>query len=126
MRLLGAFSLLAVLLAAIGLYGVVSYTVTQRTRELGLRVALGATPLDILRLVFARGLATVGAGLAVGVVAAFVLTNFLESLLFNVRATDPWTMAAAVVSLAVVALVVHWLPARRAVRVDPVVALRQE
>jgi putative ABC transport system permease protein len=126
MRLLGAFSFLAVLLAAIGLYGVVSYTVTQRTRELGLRVALGATPLDILGLVFAGGLATVGAGLAVGVVAAFVLTNFLESLLFNVRATDPWTMAAAVVSLAVVATVAHWLPARRAVRVDPVVALRQE
>ena len=126
MRLLGAFSVLALLLAAIGLYGVVSYTVLQRTRELGLRVALGARPLDILRLVLAGGLATVVLGLCIGLFAAFVLTRFLGTMLFQVDAADPVAIAGAVVTLGVVALAAHWLPARRALRVDPVVALRQE
>ena len=126
MRLLGAFSMLALLLAAIGLYGVVSYTVAQRTRELGLRVALGARPADIFRLVASGGLGTVAIGLAVGLFAAFALTRFLRALLFDVNATDPATIAGAVFTLAVVALLAHWLPVRRALRIDPVVALRQE
>jgi putative ABC transport system permease protein len=126
MRLLGAFSILAVLLAAVGLYGVVSYTVAQRTREVGLRVALGAKPSDILRLVLAGGLKTVTAGLAIGLGAALVLTQFLGTLLFAVAATDPAAIATAVGTLAAVALLAHWLPARRALRVDPAIALRQE
>ena len=126
MRLLGAFSGLALLLAAIGLYGVVSYSVSQRTRELGLRMALGARPSDILRLVFAGGLRTVSTGLGVGLCGAFVLTQFLDSLLFNVHANDPTAIAAAVITLASVAVVAHWLPARRALHIDPVIALRQD
>jgi putative ABC transport system permease protein len=126
MRLLGAFSILAVLLAAVGLYGVVSYNVAQRTREVGLRVALGAKPSDILRLVFAGGLTTVATGLAIGLGAALVLTRFLGTLLFAVAATDPSAIATAVVTLAAVALFAHWFPARRALRVDPAIALRQE
>jgi putative ABC transport system permease protein len=126
MRLLGAFSLLALLLAAIGLYGVVSYTVAQRTREVGLRVALGARPSDILRLVFAGGLGTVATGLGVGLCGAFVLTRFLDSMLFNVPANDPTAIGAAVITLASVAVVAHWLPAKRALRIDPAIALRQD
>jgi putative ABC transport system permease protein len=126
MRLLGAFSLLALLLAAIGLYGVVSYSVSERTREVGLRVALGAQPADILRLVFSGGMWTVATGLGVGLCASLVLTRFLDRLLFDVRPTDPLATATAVLTLGVVAFIAHWLPARRALRVDPAIALRQE
>ena len=126
MRLLGAFSVLALLLAAVGLYGVVSYTVSQRTREMGLRVALGARPSDILRLVLGGGLGTVAAGLGVGLGGAFLLTRFLDSMLFNVPANDPTAIIGAVITLASVAVVAHWLPARRALRIDPAIALRQD
>ena len=126
MRLLSAFSLLALLLASVGLYGVVSYTVAQRTREVGLRVALGARPADILRLVFAGGLGTVATGLGLGLCGAFALTRFLDSLLFNVPVNDPAAIAAAVITLSFVAAIAHWIPARRALRIDPAIALRQD
>jgi putative ABC transport system permease protein len=126
MQLLGAFSLLALLLAAVGLYGVVSYSVAQRTREVGLRVALGAQPADVLRLVLGTGLSTVAVGIGVGLCAAFALTRLLRSLLYGVQATDPTSIFAAATALAIVAVVAHWLPARRALRVDPAIALRQE
>jgi putative ABC transport system permease protein len=126
MQLLGAFASLALLLAGIGLYGVVSYTVAQRTREVGVRVALGATPVDVLRLVLGSGAGTVAVGLAAGIVAASVATGFLDALLFDVGARDPWTLGGSVLTLAAVALAAHVLPARRALRVDPVIALRQE
>jgi putative ABC transport system permease protein len=126
MQLLGAFAALALLLAGVGLYGVVSYAVAQRTRELGLRVALGARPADILRLVLGSGAGTIAAGLAAGLTGAFVTSRFLEAQLFEVRAGDPWTLGAAMLALAAVAAVAHILPARRALRVDPVIALRQE
>jgi putative ABC transport system permease protein len=126
MRLLGGFSLLALLLAAVGLYGVVSYTVAQRTREVGVRVALGARPADVLRLIVLRGFGTVAVGLAAGAAAAFALTRFLDTLLFGVRASDPAALLAAVVTLALVAVLAHWIPARRALRIDPVIALRTD
>ena len=126
MRLLGGFALLALLLAGMGLYGVISNSVTERTREVGVRVALGARRADIVRLVLGAGARTVAAGLAAGVAAAFVATRFLEALLFGVEANDPSTFVAATAVLLAVALGAHLLPALRALRVDPVVALRQE
>ncbi len=126
MRVLGGFAALALLLAAIGLYGVVSYTVAQRTREVGVRMALGARPADILRLVLRSGATTVAAGLAVGVTGALLAMQSMRALLFDVSASDPATVAGAVGALSVVALAAHVIPARRALRVDPVIALRQD
>jgi putative ABC transport system permease protein len=126
MTLLAGFALLALLLAAIGLYGVVSYTVAGRTRELGVRVALGATPADVAKLVLQSGARTVAGGLLAGLACAALLTRFLRTLLFDVRAFDPVALAAAVVTLVAIAGLAHWLPVRRALRVDPSVALRQE
>ncbi len=126
MTLLAGFAALALLLAAVGLYGVVSYTVSQRTRELGVRMALGAAPSEIVRLVLQSGAKTVLLGLAVGVACATVVTQFLRTLLFDVRALDPAALAAAVVTLTAIAAVAHWIPVRRALRVDPAIALRQE
>jgi putative ABC transport system permease protein len=126
MQLLSGFAAVAVLLASIGLYGVVSYTVAQRTREVGIRVALGARPGDIVRLVLSRGAALVVLGLISGLAAALVTTRFLGSLVFGVSPEDPATFTAAVAVLTAVALVAHLLPVRRALRVDPSTALRQE
>jgi putative ABC transport system permease protein len=126
MRVLGAFAALALLLAAVGLYGVVSYTVSQRTREVGVRLALGARRVDILRLVLQSGLMTVAAGLVLGVAAALVSMRFMRALLFDVSPADLPTIAVAVSALTVVAILAHLVPARRATAVNPVVALRQE
>jgi predicted permease len=124
--LLGAFGLVALLLAAMGVYGVVSYAAAQRTREIGIRVALGAQGRDVLRLVAGRGMLLVGVGLGLGLACALALTRFMEGLLYGVSATDPLTFALVVLLLGGVALLACLAPARRAAKVDPVVALRYE
>ena len=125
-RLLSGFAGAALLLAAIGLYGVLAYTVTQRTREIGIRSALGARRPDVIGLVLRQGMKLAGLGILIGLAGAFVLTNCIRSLLFGVAPTDPLTFAVIPVLLAAVALLACWLPARRAARVEPMEALRYE
>jgi predicted permease len=124
--LLGIFAGLAMGLALVGVYGVMSYVVGQRSNEIGLRMALGATQGDVLRLVLRQTLLLAGSGIVIGLAGAAAVTQFLTSMLFGVKATDPATYAAVVALLVLAALAASYLPARRAVRVDPMVALRYE
>ena len=124
--LLGGFAALALLLAAVGLYGVVSSTVTQRTHEMGVRVALGAGRGEIARLVLRQGAILAAAGIALGMLGAVVLSHFLTNLIPSVQPNDPLTLAVVAALLLGVALVASLVPARRAMRVDPMVALRYE
>ena len=124
--LLGAFGAIALLLAAAGIFGVLSYLVTQKTQEIGVRMALGAKPADVLRMVAGHGMRLTFAGLAIGLAGAFAVTRWMTSLLYEIRPSDPLTYAGVALLLAGVAFVACWIPARRATRVDPIVALRYE
>jgi putative ABC transport system permease protein len=126
LTLLLSFAVLALLLASIGIYGVISYTVKQRTHELGLRLALGAQPRDVLKLILTQGLRSTLLGIMIGLGASFALTRWMEKLLFGVRPTDPLTFGVIALVLLSVALLACWIPARRATKVNPLIALRNE
>jgi ABC-type antimicrobial peptide transport system permease subunit len=126
MFLLGLFASLALLLATVGLYGVLNYDVSQRTREIGIRGAIGATRAQIVQMILRQGLAKAGLGLAVGLVGAVFFTRLLRNMLFDISPTDPVAYGAVTALLLLVALAASWLPARRAAKVDPVIALRAE
>jgi putative ABC transport system permease protein len=125
-QLLGVFAALALTIAAIGIYGVLAYSVTQRTREIGLRMALGAPRAGVLGSIVREGMLVALAGVTVGLVAAFAFSRVLDSLVFGVRVHDPATFAGVAAVLSAVALLACVLPALRASRVDPIVALRQD
>jgi putative ABC transport system permease protein len=126
MTLLGAFAGLALILASLGLYGVLSYSVTQRSREIGLRMALGASASSVIRMIVARGLLLTAIGLVIGLVTASLATRAMKNLLYGVAATDRGTFASVASLLAIIALIACWAPARRASRVDPITVLREE
>ena len=125
-RLSSFFGVLALVLASIGLYGLLAYEVTRRTREIGIRMAVGARQGDVLRLVVGQGIFLALAGGAVGIAASLGMTRYLASLLYGVRPSDPVTLAAVAILLFVVALAACYIPARQATKVDPMVALRYE
>ena len=126
MSLLAFFAVIAALLAAIGIYGVMGYAVTQRSHEIGIRMALGAEPADVLRMIVGDGMKLALLGLVIGITASLLLMKYLESQLYGIKARDPLTFATVAVGLGLVALAACYFPARRATRVDPMVALREE
>ena len=126
MILLGAFAGLALVLSAIGIYGVISYIVGQRTHEIGIRLALGAHPSDVLRLILGQGTKLALIGIAIGIAAALALTSLMAKIIFGVSAHDPLTFIGVAIVLIAVALAACYFPARRAMRTDPMVALRYE
>jgi putative ABC transport system permease protein len=120
------FAALALLIAAIGLYGLISYTAARRTQEIGIRSAIGAAPQDLVRMIVRESLFTIVAGLSFGLALSITATRWIASLLFDVRAVDPLSIAAAMTLLAGIAFVAAWIPARRVARTDPMIALRCE
>jgi ABC-type antimicrobial peptide transport system permease subunit len=124
--LITVFSLIALVLACIGIYGVISYTVRQRTREIGVRVALGADRLRIFGQILRESLTLAGAGIAIGLLASLALTRYLETLLFEVKPADPAVYTGVAILMLIVAAAASYFPSRRAAMVDPVVALRDE
>ena len=124
MTLLGSFAAVALLLALMGIYGVIAYSVAQRTQEVGIRRALGAQQTDILRLVVRQGLILTAIGVSIGLIGAAALTRLMKTVLFHVSATDPATFAAIAALFLFVALAASYIPARRAARIDPMSALR--
>jgi len=124
--LVAGFAVLALVLAAVGIYGVIAFSVAQRTREIGVRMALGAQPGNILRLIVGQGLSLVLLGVGLGLAASYALARLLESFLFGISPRDPLTFGGVALLLGVVALLASFIPARRAARVEPMVALRYE
>lgn len=126
MMLLGVFAALALVLSSVGIYGVVSYMVGQRTHEIGIRMALGAQQIDVLKIVLGQGAMMALAGVVAGLIGAIVLTRLMTKMLFNVSPTDPLTLVGVSMILTLVALVACYAPARRAMKTDPNIALRYE
>jgi putative ABC transport system permease protein len=124
--MVGSFAIVALLLAAMGLYGLISYGVLQRTREIGVRMALGAQRSDVFRLILAEGTRLVLIGVAIGGIVSFGVTRLIQGLLYEIGSTDPITFAGVIALLIAVSLIANYLPTRRAMKIDPVIALRQE